>query len=243
MRILSWNCNNGIGRSAQIAYFKSFKPDIAIVPELKKSQLEALSPDSHIWVTNNHSTSAPKGLGVLAYNGYKLAALPRDEDLNIFVPLKVARNDFSFNMLAVWNFTSFSKEEQIAGDGAIDFSALEQYRELFADPFLMAGEWNMGPTLAQQGLQKLLNVLNPYGVKSLYDQMTFMPRKEITNPAFRAPRNPTLHLDHMFGSSFFCDNASALNVDTFEHVVLSDHAPLVLDVDTSAQLFEMKRAA
>lgn len=243
MRVLSWNNNNGIGRSAQIAYFKSFKPDIAVVPDLKKSQIEALAPDSYIWVTNNQSTVAPRGLGVLAYNGYKISALPRDEDLEIFIPVKVARNDFSFNLLAVWNFSGVSREEEIAGIRGLDFAALEQYKDLFKENFLMAGEWNLGPTLAEQGLRKVLSLFDQYEIKSLYKHMTTLPKREITNPAFRTPRNPLHHLDHMFGSTFFCDHANALNVDTFENVLLSDSAPLVLDVDTAEHIFEMKRAA
>jgi len=78
VRILSWNCNNGINKTSQIDYFKSSGPDIAIIPELKKSNIGSLSPTSWVWVTNNHSNPTPKGLGVLAFNGFQLTELPRD---------------------------------------------------------------------------------------------------------------------------------------------------------------------
>ena len=36
MKILLWNCNNGISKQTQIDYFKSFECDLAVIPELKE---------------------------------------------------------------------------------------------------------------------------------------------------------------------------------------------------------------
>jgi len=132
MRILSWNCNNGINQPEQLNYFKSFKPDLAIIPEVKEYNIEKLGPDSAVWVTNNPKNKSPKGLGVLAFNGFKLEELPRDHDMEIFIPLKVLKGDFSFNLLAVWNFYYVCKRgrfKDLKGPDCLEYSALKHYKK------------------------------------------------------------------------------------------------------------------
>ena len=46
MKILLWNCNNGISKQTQIDYFESFECDLAVIPELKKHNIEKLNPSS-----------------------------------------------------------------------------------------------------------------------------------------------------------------------------------------------------
>ena len=75
MRILQWNCCNSLGTKPQIEYFKSFECDIAVLPELKESNIEGLKPSSYVWMTNNHKNPSPKGMGVLAFNGIELISL------------------------------------------------------------------------------------------------------------------------------------------------------------------------
>ena len=85
MRILLWNCNNGLGSKEQREYFFSFKPDIAIIPELKEHNLESLSPENSIWVTSlNHET-----FDVIAKcHGYTLKGIEKDHMI-CSLPFKV----------------------------------------------------------------------------------------------------------------------------------------------------------
>ena len=61
MRILQWNCCNGLGTKPQIEYFKSFECDIAVLPELKESNIEGLylagvicgGTETHKWFIEN----------------------------------------------------------------------------------------------------------------------------------------------------------------------------------------------
>ena len=85
MRVLLWNCNNGLSKQSQLSYFHSFAPDLAIIPELKQDNINLLSPSSSIWVTNNHNNSRPKGLGVLGFNNVTLTKLPADDEMEIFL--------------------------------------------------------------------------------------------------------------------------------------------------------------
>ena len=89
MRILLWNCNNGLGSREQIEYFKALSPDLAILPELKRENVEQLGARSFSWVTNNFTNRSPKGLGVLGFGDVEVHELERDEDMELFLPLVI----------------------------------------------------------------------------------------------------------------------------------------------------------
>ena len=64
MRVLLWNCNNGINKPQQISYFQSFKPDLAIIPELKEANLDALKATSAIWAVSYTHLTLPTTVDV-----------------------------------------------------------------------------------------------------------------------------------------------------------------------------------
>ena len=237
MRIVSWNCCNGLGSKEKIAYFKSFNADIAILPELREGNIEKLSPDCAIWITNNYTTTSPKGLGVLGFNGYDLLQLPRDEEMEIYIPTRVSKGDCSFNLLAVWNFYSACKQgrfKNIKGPKCLEYSAIDYYKDLFEDPSLIAGDWNLGPTFAQEGYLNILNILEHHGLRSLYHTHNKLSPKESTNHTYRSTRKTFHHLDHIFGSKSFVENMTSFEIHPFDKVLCSDHAPLIVDFDVNA---------
>jgi hypothetical protein len=78
----------------------------------------------------------------LAFNGYELEELERDEDMEIFIPLKVSKNRFSFNLPAVWNFYYACKQGRfkgVMGDGCLEWSALKHFQPNRCPPNLLIG--------------------------------------------------------------------------------------------------------
>ena len=242
MRILLWNCCNGFGDQSKIDYIKSFNPDIAVIPEIKQKNIDQIKPDDSEWITNNHKNPIPKGLGVLGFNGYKLTRLPRDEEMEIFIPLRVTKDSFAFNLLAVWNFYYASKQgrfKDLRGPECLEYSALRHYQPMFSDPSLIIGDWNLGPTFSQPSFLKIVDMASQSGMKSIYHEFFKLPHDQTNHSTFRQIRKgvPLLHhLDHIFGSKFFYENISDLLIDDFTNVVRSDHAPVVLDINTYEQL-------
>lgn len=233
MRIVLWNCNNGIGKPEKIAYLKSLAPDLAILPELREQNIEKICPEDCIWITNSTNAKPAKGLGILAFSGYRLERLPRDDEMEIFVPARVTKGSFSFNLLAVWNFYSACKAgrfRSVRGPEGLELSALRHYSSMLTDPSLVAGDWNLGPTFCQGEFLGIAKVLAENGLESLYHRFNSLDLKESRHPTFRSNRNRLHHLDHIFGSKSFCAKINSLIVDDFRNVVLSDHAPMVLDV-------------
>ncbi|RYZ77565.1 MAG: endonuclease/exonuclease/phosphatase family protein [Proteobacteria bacterium] len=218
----------------QLEYFRSLKADVAIIPELKQKNIAAINPESAVWVTNNHSAASPKGLGVLAFNGFKLEELPSDQEMEIFIPVRVSKDKFGFNLLAVWNFYSAAKQGRFKGakgERTVEYAALAHYKELFSDPCVVAGDWNLGPTFSPVSYTRVSKMLLGSGLSCLYKSHHSLPDTDIGLPTFRHSRGEATHnLDHIFGSEYFVKRTSAFDVRPLAEAVLSDHAPVILDV-------------
>jgi endonuclease/exonuclease/phosphatase family metal-dependent hydrolase len=75
-------------------------------------------------------------------------------------------------------------------------------------------------------------MLEMSGMKSLYHTYHSLSPLETKHSTFKTTRNNFHHIDHMFGSRFFLECMTAFQVDDFDQVVLSDHAPLLLELET-----------
>jgi len=234
MRILLWNCNNGMARSEQISYFQTFNPDIAIIPELKQSNLDKLDIYDSVWVTNNHTNSKPKGLGIVSFNGYSLEELDRDEDMEIYIPLQVSKSNFSFRLLAVWNFYYACKQGRFAGvrgENCLEWSAIRHYCPLLTNPCLVVGDWNFGPKCFPDSFKRLCSMAEEHGLKSLYHSFHSIDEIETNHATFKTTRGNFHQIDHFFGSEDFQNTMRSYEIDTFDNVVLSDHAPTLVDFE------------
>jgi hypothetical protein len=234
VRVLIWNCCNGLGNAKQISQFNQFRADIAILPELKKSNIDALNPDNAIWRTNNHSRPNPKGLGVLGFNGVGLEELPFDEDMELYVPIDVSFGRNRFTLLAIWNFYSACKSGRfkgVKGENCLEWEAMRHYSSLMNSDFLMAGDFNFGPTFSTAAFVRLCNMMNDRGIQSLYHSWNDLGPQDSKHPTFRTPNGTMHHLDHAFGSTSFAERLTGYTVTDFSEVVLSDHAPLLLQFD------------
>lgn len=239
MRILLWNCNNGLSEESKIRYFNSFKPDLAVIPEINKANIDNLRPTEFVWITNHQRNPLLKGLGVLTFNDYRLKVIPRDNEMEIFIPVEVHGSNVKFNLLAVWNFYSVCKQGRfrgVTGPGCLEFSALQNYSPFLKDPCIIIGDWNLGPTFAQADYLQILHILEDLGIKSLYHEFHKLDVMKSNHPTYRTSRGKKTylhHLDHMFASQFFCNRLEELAIDDFTNVIRSDHAPFLAKFRTS----------
>ena len=232
LRILLWNCNNGLGSEKQRNYFFSFNPDIAIVPELKEHNLLGLSPHDSIWLTNNKSNPHPKGLGILAFNGWQLSELPRDEDMEIYIPTVASKEGIEIKILAIWNFYWACKQGRfkgVKGENCLEWEAIRHYADFLKSDCLMIGDFNFGPTFSQKAFVELTERLSELDMKSLYHEFYGLPVTESRHSTFVGTRQNEHHLDHIFGSGIYKQALKNFEIGKLEDAVLSDHAPLLAE--------------
>lgn len=237
MRIVIWNCMNGMGNPRQIEYFNNLKADIAILPELKHKNIEALNANDAIWMTNNHDNKVPKGLGVLSFGDWKLELLDFDKDMELYIPVKVMSEQVTFNLLAVWNFYFACKQGRFMGaKGAaqLEWAAIERYSNQLLGPCLFAGDWNLGPTFAQENFVRICKELAPKGFKSLYHHFHSLEHTASLHSTFITPTKKYHHLDHYFGTKEFSDGMINYEIPSVDDAILSDHSPIILDIDPTS---------
>lgn len=231
MKIAIWNVMNGMGSSQQIELFKSLCVDLAILPELKQKNTDGLNPKDAVWITNNFSNKTPKGLGVLSFNDTSLRELPRDEDMEIYIPVTVQHPSYTFDLLAVWNFYFACKRGRfkgVKGDGCLEWSAIRKYTKELNSNCLFGGDWNFGPTFAQAEFIRMCEMYKDVGVESLYHKAHNLQWAESCHMTFKSTRQTYHHLDHFFGSSLIGSSMLSYEILPMQEVVLSDHAPVIL---------------
>jgi len=234
MRIVIWNCMNGLGNPKQIEYFNKLKADIAILPELKQKNIDGLKANQAIWMTNNHTNKVPKGLGVLSFGDWDLEPLDFDEDMELYIPVKVMSEKDTFNLLAVWNFYFECKQGRFMGakgDAQLEWAAIARYSEQLLGPCVFAGDWNLGPTFAQENFIRICDELSPKGFSSLYHDFYNLEHTDSRHSTFITPTKKYHHLDHFFGTKEFLDGMTNYEIPSVDDAILSDHSPIILDID------------
>ena len=235
MRVVLWNCKGGLQRKDKVEYLLGFKPDIAIIPEIRKAHVQALKPMDFSWATNHPDGRSPKGLGVLCFGNYRLECLPRDEEMEIYLPLKIRNGSFSFNLLAIWNFYSLCKRGRFRGargEAGVELAALHHYRAFLPDPSLLIGDLNMGPTLSLECFSRLSGLLEEMSLKDLSRISTERRSKVFHWKTFRMKRKEQFfyhHLDHAFGSPSFSERLDSFQIDEQAMDKFSDHAPVIIN--------------
>jgi len=232
MRVVLWNCDGGLARKVKVDFLKSLEPDVAVLPEIREAHIKALAARDSRWTTNNGKTSSPKGLGVLTFNEYGLEDFPRDNEMEIYFPLRVRSQDFSFNLLAVWNFYFASKTGRfkgVRGEGSVEYQSVHHYSSFLADPSLLVGDLNFGPDFGR-GFTKYCELLNQIDLKSLYHQDAGLNVCQTKLQTYKPNRGLNrYHLDHVFGSPLFQKGLARFQCEPLEKVPFSDHAALVVD--------------
>ncbi len=219
-------------------------PDIAVISECAEPQvletrgLGGLNTHNCIWMGSNPN----KGLGVFAFNGFRLARhTPCCPTLKFILPVHVAGR-CNFNLLAVWAQNAsagITRKHQL---GPLRRS-LGKYREfLGAAPLILAGDFNNNVIWDRPGWRinwmTTLNQLGNLGQISAYHAMTGEEQGREKMPTLywrdRKKDGPTYHIDYVFVPRDRVGAIRDCRIGRFEDWCgngLSDHAPVVVDID------------
>jgi exodeoxyribonuclease-3 len=243
MRIVAWNCNMALDRKVDVLL--ELAPDIAVVCECAEPERLRLRSRSSwmqsdpVWIGRNPH----KGLAVFAFNGYgvRLAESYRP-GLRYIAPVHV-RGPAECNLLAVW--------AQNASAGGIRKHqlgplrrALSRYKSFLGErPAVIAGDLNSNTIWDKPGWRinhstKVRILEESFGLVSAYHAIRGEAHGAESEPTLywrdRAKDGPTYHIDYVFMPALWIDKVRKLSIGTFETWCgsgLSDHVPVVVDVD------------
>lgn len=225
---------NGMATHEQREYFNSFRPDLAILPELRFKDIKPLNPNSYIWDTNNFQNKYPKGLGILNFSNGQLIEFDRDKEMEIYIPFTFKIEEITLNILGVWNFYSACKQGRFKGvtnENAVEYSALKFYKDFLSDNGIVIGDWNLGPTQCPDSYLKITKMLNEYNIHSSIHAYKKINVGDETYSTFRHSRGKLHILDHIFADSNINNSILNIDIDDFRNVIKSDHAPILLELD------------
>jgi exodeoxyribonuclease-3 len=243
MRIVTWNCNMAFYRKA--AALEALKPDIAIIQECAKPEVLAMrgwdvpGPDQFLWMGDNPN----KGLGVFAYGDYRLS-LP-DFSINArlrhILPVEVS-GPVPFHLLGIWaqNLSGGISRKHQLGPLRRALTAYGSFLE--AGPCVVSGDLNNSVYWDKPGWRinqaKALERLNCLDTISAYHHFRKCAQGDEPEPTLywrdRKKDGPTYHIDFTFIPTAWKDAVTDCWIGSFEDWVgagLSDHVPLVVDVD------------
>ena len=243
MRIVVWNCGKNLA-GKKLKALEDLQPDLAIVPECPSpdrlwGRQPLLAPVAMDWIGDDEH----QGLGVLAFNGYRvLRHRAYDPRLRWLLPVEV-KGPSEFHLLAVW--AASLPVANAAGDdwNAQPLQAIERYREfLLASSSVVAGDFHHnvhGDRGAVAGQQThLVAGLERLGLASAYHVGRGELHGKETAPTqygrHRALDAPQYHVDYCLLPLEWCSHLRQVELGHFDAWIdsgLSDHVPLVVDVD------------
>lgn len=242
MRFVIWNCNMALHR--KIDAVLRLRPDIAVISECAdpvqlaaKSALDWIEAPP-VWIGNNRH----KGLGVFAFNGLSLSLSPAyDRHLRYIAPIAVG-GAAAFNLLAVWAQNASGGVTRKHQLGPLR-RGLSKYRSLLnPGPALIAGDWNSNAIWDKPGWRinhmAKVRILDDLDIVSAYHALSGEAQGEETVPTLywrdRRGDGPTYHIDFCFLPRAWVERITHFEIGTFSEWCgngLSDHAPLIVDID------------
>lgn len=239
MRIVAWNCNMALDK--KLERLRDLQPDVAVVPEsANPDRLAQRGVDglTYEWIGENPN----KGLGVIGFNGSRLR--PRKaRDIPFMLPLAVRTSERDFGLLAVWARHKIRPAEPDARHVGPVLRALDAYGVgMTKGDWIVAGDFNNHVRWDRPG--KLNNHMNAVrtlrdlGLVSAYHAWYGVDHGDEPHVTHywrdRTKDGWTYHIDYCFIPESWLPGVKNVEVGSFEDWVapgLSDHVPLVVDVD------------
>ena len=180
---------------------------------------------------------APKGLGVVAFNGWNVEPLEAPADLPWVLPVRVHApdGDHAFDLLAVW--TVARKDGRPGYAGQITRILDEWHDVLAAGGTVVAGDFNcitQGPT--GRAHVRNLSRFEELGIRSGYHAHSALEHGAETAMTLRWVARGRIvqgyHCDYVLLPERLLTRVTAVSVGSMEDWVdsrLSDHCPVVVD--------------
>ena len=243
MRIVVWNCGRKLA-GKKLKALENLEPDLAIVAECASpdrlwGKQPLLAPIPMQWIGDDEN----RGLGILAFNGYRVLRCREDQpELRWMLPVEV-RGPVEFHLLAVWAMPQRASKSVSEELGVQPLQGVERYRKfLSAVPAVVAGDFhnNIG---SDHGIKAVNHIrlaagLERLGLASAYHVGQSELHGKETQPTFYEPKRtsdgPRYHVDYCFLPLEWCSHLRQVELGSFETWVgsgLSDHVPLVVDLD------------
>ncbi|SDE94555.1 endonuclease/exonuclease/phosphatase family protein [Terriglobus roseus] len=222
MRIMTWNCCWRLADKIQAIFAE--KPDIAVIQECSKQDLELVSNDyKSLWLGGD----LKHGLGMIYHNDYSVQSV-KNSDLLSFAAVELL-GPRAFTLIAAWN----CKEGGSSYPEHLHLF-LDQHAEWFnARPVVFAGDLNSQAGASfDKGRRRHIDFVERMSQLGLTD----CPEKNQSATFEQTYRHQwssssVFHLDYIFIPEDWAPKVSSVTVGASTHWSrLSDHSPIILTI-------------
>ena len=214
----------------------AYKPDILIIPECESLEklffIEGLEiPSDTIWYGKNQN----KGIGIFAFNNYKLELLKcHNPSFKNVLPISVTSANHDFILFAIWANNPEDK------DGAYVtqvWKAINYYEKLLSETkTILIGDFNSNKIWDKSRREGNHSTV----VEKLKEKKIYSTYHKFFNQIQGKEEHPTLymyrhkdkpyHIDYCFASKDFIENLKSVEVGAYEDwYMYSDHKPLIVE--------------
>ncbi len=231
---MTWNCRVGAFRK-KAARMAPYSPDVLVVPEVERLD-GLLFLDGERQPTFSDRVARPgepRGLGVFSYSGVRMErAFNETTELPGFAPFQAERGQTAFQVAAVWTFQTPSA----ATSYRQAHIGIAQWADwIRRSPTVILGDFNLAANFqGGKSWRDLTDLLAPLGLVSAYHHFYREdPGRESRPTHFhRGKADATWHIDYCFIPKTWANRVTNVEVGTYdEWRDVSDHAPLIVDVD------------
>lgn len=233
MKIISWNCNQGLISKKKYEDLLDLKSDIAIIQE-------CLSPDKiksnfgykqFLW----KGTNPNKGIGIFSFNDEVSLNIHDSytENFKYIVPIEV-KGKVDFILFAIWAMRGENSKLDYSSQ---IYLALNYYKELINEKSIIIGDFNSNKKFKTNrhrigSFMNIVDFLSHYKIQSLYH---YIQKEEFGNESipthfYRHNSSSPFHIDYCFVSDYFIDKLNDFSIGKPQQWSdRSDHFPLIID--------------
>jgi len=235
MRIVSWNSK--VGFNAEKAKFiKSYSADLYVIQECAETNLDEVKAFFKHKIFYCDYVDSKYGVGLFS-DKFDFEILPEhNKNYRYIVPFKVFNEEREFILFAVW---TKDKDENNRKTEYTEqtWKAInhKEYQKYLTGSVILLGDFNSTNKLKQQPPHsQLIGKLAEYRIESAYHKHKNCNDCDETVPTLFWTMNKErkYHCDFCFISSDYkLDNVNIETEEEWEKHKLSDHCPLIIDVE------------
>src|SRR6266498_6063764 len=233
MRIITWNCNMAFRKKANIIL--TYSPDILIVPECEhpdrlKFEIVTPKPNDTIWYGPNQN----KGLGIFSYSNYRFKLLDiHNPELQLFIPIAVKNEHFSFTLYAIWAHDPNDPDGQYITQV---WKAIHHYDKFITNrKTILIGDFNSNAIWDRPRREgnhsTVVERLEKKGIHSVYHKYFKQKQGKEQHPTLYMYRHKDkpYHIDYCFASEDIVNKLKSVEIGTYNFWrQYSDHVPLIV---------------
>lgn len=232
MKIVSWNCRQGIHKYDKFKKISELDADLYVLCEVMKPSHppkdylkfmehsiyieEPIEPELKPW---------HKGLAIVYKEDINIENNHWDYEYNDFLSVRV---NGSFNLVAVWPQGRGTREYVRRMEGYLEEHGTKIKK---SDNLVMCGDFNINPRVSgQENKDGFYNILNDYGYESIYHRINDELLGHESINTFYGGDNP-VHIDYLFSKPEIISSFRIGEKEKYIGTKISDHVPLIFEVD------------